>query len=75
VTAAVASTDWRIVLIVAVVIVIALILGFRLMHRDPSVKSTRYGFYVERERYDEEIVPPNERDTAEHHWPRREDEP
>jgi len=41
-------------------IVGALLLGFvfvlvsRYLHRDSSVKSTRFGFYVERERYVEE---------------------
>ena len=34
-----------------------MVLAYRLMNRDPNVKRTRYGFFVERDRY-EDVEPP-----------------
>lgn len=52
------GVDFRVVIVLAVLVVIALALGYRLLNRDPTVRRTRYGFFVERDRYDEPDGPP-----------------
>jgi hypothetical protein len=36
-----------------IIIVIAMVLGYRLINRDPNVRRTRWGIYVERDHFDE----------------------
>jgi hypothetical protein len=61
-----AELDFRVILVLAVVVVIAIGLGVRLLSRDRDVRRTRYGFFVERDRYDDEPEPPPElEDTQE----------
>lgn len=36
------------------IIVIAMILGYRLINRDPNVRRTRWGVFVERDHFDED---------------------
>ena len=43
--------EWPVILIAAVVVALAMVLTYRLMNRDPDVRRTRYGFFVERDRY------------------------
>jgi hypothetical protein len=46
--------DWEITVSVLTIILLGMILAYRLLHRDPGVKRTRWGFYVERDRFDED---------------------
>lgn len=48
-----AAIDWRVLGTGAFLVLIALVLSYRLLSRDKTVKRARYGFYVERDRYDE----------------------
>jgi hypothetical protein len=48
-----ATIDWRILSIAAVLLLVAMVLLYRMMSRDPDVRRTRYGFFVERDRYRE----------------------
>jgi hypothetical protein len=63
----VAAYDWRIFAGVDVVVLIAIILAYRLMNRNPDVRKTRWGFFVERDRFKDkeepwpDLVPPPER--------------
>jgi hypothetical protein len=66
VTVAELGVDFRVVVVLAVLAVIALALGYRLLNRDPTVRRTRYGFFVERDRYDEEEPPEDEQTPP---WP------
>ena len=64
--------EWPIVLIAAVVVVLAMVLAYRLMNRNPDVSRTRYGFFVERDRYTEEpgwpeLRPPERRELPTWH--------
>lgn len=76
--------DFKSLFLLAFVLVVAMILGYRLMHRDPRVWRTRYGFFIERDRdrYDGEdeaapdthhIDPENEDTKID--WPKREEGP
>jgi hypothetical protein len=49
-----ATVDWKIVGIAALLVLVAMVLAYRLLNRDPDVRSTRYGFFVERDRYTRE---------------------
>jgi hypothetical protein len=49
-----ATVDWKIVTIAAVLLLVAMILAYRLLNRDPDVRRTRYGLFVERDRYDDQ---------------------
>ena len=48
------DTGLGVISIVAVVAVIAMVLLSRLIKRDQDVKTTRFGWFIERERYSEE---------------------
>ena len=68
--------DWKIVLAVTVVVVLGLVISYRLLSRDPTIRRTRYGFYIERDKFDEpepwpsELnIPPPERTLP--NWPDR----
>jgi hypothetical protein len=37
-----------------IIIVIAMVLGYRLINRDPNVRRTRWGIYVERDHFEDE---------------------
>ena len=74
--------DFKSLFLLAFVLVVAMILGYRLMHRDPRVWRTRYGFFIERDRHDgeDEVAPDTHRiDPADEdtkiEWPQREEEP
>lgn len=49
-----AAIDWRVLGTGAFLILIALVLSYRLLSRDKTVRRARYGFYVERDRYEDE---------------------
>lgn len=68
-----ASEDFRIVATVAIVFLIAMALGYRLLNRDANVRRTRYGFFVERDRYrvDEPTDDLAEGDVEQSEWPER----
>jgi hypothetical protein len=82
-----AAIDWRVLGTGALLILVALVLSYRLLSRDKSVKRARYGFYVERDRYDEGEVhhfdplppptppPPIPREEDTQAWPTREEGP
>lgn len=84
-----AAIDWRVLGTGALLILVALVLSYRLLSRDKTVKRARYGFYVERDRYDEGEVhhfdplppptppPPIPRhsDETTQAWPTREEGP
>lgn len=46
--------DFKNFLVVAVVVVFAMVLAYRLLNRDDRIKRTRFGFFVERNRYEDE---------------------
>ena len=50
----IATVDWKVLTVVGVLILVAMILGSRLLSRDRDVRRTRYGFFVERDRFDQE---------------------
>lgn len=52
-----ATVDWKIVTIAAVLLLVAMVLAYRLLNRDPDVRRTRYGLFVERDRYDDPTQP------------------
>ena len=58
------------------IVALLLVLISRYLHRDSAVKSTKFGFYIERARYDgtQDVtwVPPDEQVTQEH-WPEKKD--
>lgn len=54
-----------------VVLVVALVLAFRLLNKDPAVRRTRWGFFVERDLHPEDEETPTEEDTK-INWPERE---
>ena len=56
-----------VIAIVALVFVIAMVLLSRLIRRDPDVRSTKFGFYVEREHYSDEKPPHSDEQTLP--WP------
>jgi hypothetical protein len=59
-----------VIAIVALVFVIAMVLLSRLIRRDPDVRSTKFGFYVEREHYsDEKPLSLPQSDEATLPWP------
>jgi hypothetical protein len=67
-----ATVDWKVLGIAAVLLLVAMVLLYRMMSRDPDVRRTRYGFFVERDRYDQEpgwpeLHPPVERTLP--RWP------
>lgn len=70
------TVDWKVLTIIAVLILVGMVLAYRLMNRDPDVRRTRYGFFVERDRYDDpeppwpNVPPPVERTLPQ--WPDRE---
>lgn len=74
-TGGLGGADWRIVLTIAVVVIIAMVLGYRLMHRDDRIWRTRYGFFAERDRYqnDDEVEEPPAAADETQVWPRRDD--
>lgn len=47
-----ATLDWRIDLTIGVVLVVAMVLAYRILHRDPNIRRTRFGLFVERDRFD-----------------------
>jgi hypothetical protein len=49
-----ATVDWRLLLASAILFALALILAYRLFSRDPNVRRTRVGFFVERTRFEDE---------------------
>lgn len=68
----VATIDWRILTATAVLLALAMVLLYRLLNRDPNIKRVRYGFFVERDHYDEEgwPEPPGAGDTKDYEvWP------
>jgi hypothetical protein len=46
------STGLGVIAIVALVAVVAMVLLSRLIRRDPNVRSTKFGWYIEREHYE-----------------------
>ena len=54
--------DFRNFVVAAFVIVVAMVLAYRLMRRDENVRRTRYGFFIERDRFEPE-GPPCEPDS------------
>ena len=70
------NTGIGVIAIIAVVAVVAMILLSRLIKRDQDVKTTRFGWFIERTRYSEEDplwpefpIPPPERTLP--NWPDR----
>lgn len=64
------ANEWPIVLMAAVLVAVAMAFAYRLMSRDPEVKRTRYGFFVERERFVEADASPDPGDAPTREWPR-----
>jgi hypothetical protein len=56
------ADEWQLLLTVGLLVALALVLGYRLLHRDRDIARTRYGFFVERDRFD----------TDEPEWPQLE---
>lgn len=57
------------ILVAAVVLVLAMALVY-LLSRDRDVAKTSFGFYVSRDRYEDELpFDPGETPTAPHEWP------
>ena len=48
------TLDWKLLLTIGVLIVLAMVLAYRLMRRDSTIARTRYGFFVERDRFEDE---------------------
>jgi hypothetical protein len=48
------ADEWQLLLTVGLLVALALVLGYRLLHRDPTIRRTRYGLFVERDRFDDE---------------------
>ena len=59
------STGVAVISIVSVVVVIGMFLVYRTHRADPKTRRTRFGVYVERDRFEEpdEIIDPDEDDT------------
>lgn len=51
--------NWPLVVSVAAVAIVAMLLLSGFLRRDPEIKRTRYGFFVEHDRYDPEEPWPN----------------
>jgi hypothetical protein len=49
-----ATFDAPTLITTGLIIVLAMVLGYRLLNRDPSVRRTRWGIFMERDHYDEE---------------------
>ena len=47
-----ATFDAPTLITTGVIIVLAMVLGYRLINRDPNVRRSRWGIYVERDRFD-----------------------
>lgn len=73
-----ATVDWKVLTIAGVLILVAMILGYRLLNRDPDVRRARYGFFVERDRYTDDepfwpnLPPKHEALPSTTQWPDRE---
>jgi hypothetical protein len=52
----IASYDFRVIATVAVLFLVVVVLGYRLLNRDPNIQRTRFGFFVERDRHVDEDV-------------------
>ena len=69
------DTGIGVISIIAVVAVVAMILLSRLIKRDQDVKTTRFGWFIERERYSEEqpwpLLPPKPENRTLPIWPDR----
>jgi hypothetical protein len=48
------AVDWKLLLTAGLLIALVLVLVYRLRRKDPNVRSARYGFFVERDRFDDE---------------------
>jgi hypothetical protein len=46
--------DFKAFIVVAFVVVFGMVLAYRLVRRDVNVRRIRYGFFVERDRYDDD---------------------
>jgi hypothetical protein len=57
--------NWELLLTIGLLVALAMVLTFRLMHRDSAVRRTRYGFFVERDRF---------QDDAAEEWPQQPDD-
>lgn len=64
------TVSWTLLLAVSVLVALLLILGFLLLRHDPDVGRTRFGFFVERERYSDEPPWPELRPPADRTLPR-----
>jgi hypothetical protein len=52
-----------VVIVLAVVVIVAMVIVARVIWRDPNIRLTRVGWFIERERYpDEESWPPESRE-------------
>jgi hypothetical protein len=67
---AVVELDFRVVLLVCAAVVVVAVLAFRLLNRDPGVRRTRFGVFVERDRYPDDE---QEEEEVTRQWPRRDD--
>jgi hypothetical protein len=68
----IAMIDWRLLTVAGVLLLVAMVLLYRLLGRDPNVRNTRYGFFIERDRFEDEEPPwPDPEKTAE--YPSRRD--
>ena len=65
-------SNFEIAAVAAVVFVIGMILAYRLIKRDPNISKSRYGFFVERDKFDD---PPQDGDPSDEetgfNWPKR----
>jgi hypothetical protein len=69
---AVTTVDWKLLLTIGVLAALVIVLVYRLMRRDPSVRVARYGLFVEREKFDDEPgwpqpLPPENRELPTWH--------
>lgn len=49
-----ATFDAPTLITTGLIIVLAMVLGYRLINRDPNVRRSRWGVFVERDRFDDE---------------------
>lgn len=57
------NIDFKTFAVIAASVVFLAILAYRLMRRDDNVRRTRYGFFIERDRYEEGVALTGQRDS------------
>lgn len=51
------TLDFRNVVVIAAVALVVVVLAYRLLNRDPRIRKTRIGWFIERDRFEDEISP------------------